>query len=419
MIAMRGDTGYVLSVTQLNEYVNGLLRRDVLLQGLQVRGEVSGFKRHSSGHLYFSIKDAGALVRCVMFRQNAVSLSALPKDGEQVTVSGSVSLYVKDGQYQFYVTRLQREGRGDLYRRFLESKEALEAEGLFAQEHKQKLPLLPRCLGVITSPTGAAIQDILHIARRRFPGMDILLYPVRVQGEGAAEEIAQGIRDMDRLGRADVLIIGRGGGSLEDLWAFNEECVARAIYACKIPTVSAVGHETDFSIADFVADLRAPTPSAAAELCVPEYARLKGEILGAEQSIRASAHNRLLGLKQELDALAASGAFSLPKHRIDLLRGEVERLQTFMQGCAKGELLGAYGSLEGLCARLEEMNPRRVLQRGYAMVKLPQGYAGSARDLHQGAHAQLVLQDGQADILIERVEETGEYGSSKEERTHV
>lgn len=404
---MERDNGYTLSVTQLNEYVSGLLRRDLLLQGLRVRGEISGFKRHSSGHLYFAIKDEGALVRCVMFRQNAVTLSALPKDGEQVTVLGNISLYVKDGQYQLYVTHIERDGRGDLYRRFLELKESLEAEGLFDPAHKKPVPLLPKCLGVVTSPTGAAIQDIVNITRRRFPRMNILLYPVRVQGEGAAAEIARAIAGMDKLALADVLIVGRGGGSLEDLWAFNEEAVARAIYACSIPIVSAVGHEIDFSIADFVADLRAPTPSAAAELCVPEYERLMGEALGAGQALQTLCRARLGGLRQEVELLSGAGAFFLPKHQMEVLRGDVARAEAAMRGSLRAELLGAYGALDEADARLEAMSPKQVLRRGYAMVKLPTGYASGARELRAGMEAQLILRDGQADIKIERVEAKG------------
>lgn len=404
---MERHNGYTLSVTQLNEYVSGLLKRDLLLQGLSVRGEISGFKRHSSGHLYFAIKDEGALLRCVMFRQNAQTLSSLPKDGEQVTVRGNVSLYVKDGQYQFYVTHIERDGRGDLYRRFLALKASLEAEGLFDQARKKPAPLLPKCLGVVTSPTGAAIQDIVTVTRRRFPNMNILLYPVRVQGEGAAAEIAQAIGAMDKLGMADVLIVGRGGGSLEDLWAFNEEAVARAIYACSVPVVSAVGHEIDFSIADFVADLRAPTPSAAAELCVPEYEQLMGEVLGAAQALQALSHARLGSLRQEVELLSGAGAFFLPKHQMELLRGAIGQAEAAMRGSLRAELLGAFGALDEANARLEAMSPAQVLRRGYAMVKLPTGYVSGARELRAGMEAQLILGDGQADIMIERVEAKG------------
>lgn len=402
--------GYILGVSQLNEYVNNLLRRDGLLQGVQVRGEISGFKRHSSGHLYFSLKDEAALIRCVMFRQHAFSLSPLPKDGEMVTVTGSVSLYVKDGQYQLYVTKLQREGQGDLYARFLASKAALEAEGLFDPAHKKPIPILPRCVGVVTSPTGAAIQDIFQITRRRFPGMRLLLYPVKVQGEGAATQIAQAIQWMDANKAADVLIVGRGGGSLEDLWAFNEECVARAIYACSIPTVSAVGHETDFSIADFVADLRAPTPSAAAELCVPEYDRLMGDIEGTEQALSRFCRERVGRLRQELESLEQTAAFTRPGHILDLQEKEIAQQADRMQNSLRRALIGAQGRLDACKARLDELDPRRVLGRGYAMVQVADGYAGSVKDLRPGMQAGLILRDGRADITIEQVEEQKEYG---------
>ena len=270
--------GYVLSVTQLNEYVSTLIRNDMLLGSVSIRGEISGFKRHSSGHIYFSMKDESSVVRCVMFRQNAMSLDRSIGDGMQVTASGYASLYTRDGQFQFYVKSIEREGEGELYRRFAMLKTRLEAQGLFAKEHKKPIPMLPKCLGVVTSATGAAIQDIINITRRRYPAMDILLSPASVQGAGAAKEIADAIRLLDGSGKADVIIVGRGGGSIEELWAFNEEIVAKAIYACKTPIVSAVGHETDFTIADFAADLRAPTPSAAAELCVPEYEALNDEL---------------------------------------------------------------------------------------------------------------------------------------------
>lgn len=407
---MEKNNGYVLGVSQLNEYVNNLLRRDGLLQGLQVRGEISGFKRHSSGHLYFSLKDEGALVRCVMFRQYALFLHPLPKDGEMVTVTGSVSLYVKDGQYQLYVTKLQREGQGDLYARFLASKAALEAEGLFDPAHKKPLPALPRCVGVVTSPTGAAIQDIFQITRRRFPGMGLVLYPVKVQGEGAAEQIAEAIQWMDAHKAADVLIVGRGGGSLEDLWAFNEACVARAIYACGIPTVSAVGHETDFSIADFVADLRAPTPSAAAELCVPEYDRLMEDIEAREQALSRFCRERMGRLRQELEGLEQSAAFTRPGHTLALLGKELAQQEDRMKNTLSHTLEGAKAGLEACKARLEELDPRRVLGRGYAMVQVGKGYAGSIADLRPGMEAGLILRDGRAVITIEQVEGQKEYG---------
>lgn len=327
-----------------------------------------------------------------------------------VTVTGSISLYVKDGQYQLYVTKLQREGQGDLYAQFLASKAALEAEGLFDSAHKKPIPRLPRCVGVVTSPTGAAIQDIFQITRRRFPGMGLLLYPVKVQGEGAAEQIAKAIQWMDAHKAADVLIVGRGGGSLEDLWAFNEECVARAIYACSIPIVSAVGHETDVSIADFVADLRAPTPSAAAELCVPEYDRLMGDIEGTEQALSRFCRERVERLQKELEALGQSAAFTRPSHTLALLEKEIGQQAVTMEHGLRQALLGAQAGVDACKARLDELDPRRVLGRGYAMVQVGDGYAGSIKGLQPGMEARLILRDGRADITIEQVEEHKAYG---------
>ncbi|NLI52737.1 MAG: exodeoxyribonuclease VII large subunit, partial [Clostridiales bacterium] len=260
----------VFRVGELNEYVSTLLSSDPNLAQLRVSGEISGFKRHSSGHLYFSLKDESALVRCVMFRQQAMRLNFQPQDGMQVLLYGRAALYEKDGSFQLYANYLKKSGEGELYLRFLALKQELEERGWFDAARKRPIPFLPRRVGVVTSGTGAAVQDIINIIRRRFPRMPIVLASVRVQGQGAAEEIADAIRKMNEAEAADVLIVGRGGGSMEDLWAFNEPAVAEAIVQSRIPVVSAVGHETDFTIADFAADLRAPTPSAAAELAVPE-----------------------------------------------------------------------------------------------------------------------------------------------------
>ena len=266
------DADWTLSVSQLNEYVRRLLAGDPMLRSLRVQGEISGFKRYTSGHLYFTLKDETASVSCVMFRTAAESLDFRPQDGQRVTISGSASLYPQRGQYQLYVERMQREGVGELYMRFEALKRKLAAEGLFDQAIKKEIPAYPRVIGVATSPTGAVLRDIVRVARRRDPNISILLAPTSVQGAGAAAEIVQAIELLNRQGEADVILCGRGGGSIEDLWPFNEEIVARAIRASKIPVISCVGHETDFTIADFAADLRAPTPSAAAELAVPEAA---------------------------------------------------------------------------------------------------------------------------------------------------
>ena len=398
------DNGYVLTVTQLNEYAKSLLERDPLLRGLSVRGEISGFKRHSSGHLYFSLKDDDALIRCAMFRQSAQSLLFEPRDGVSVLASGSVSLYTKDGQYQFYVRTMEEAGEGVLYRRFMMLKTRLEAQGLFDPSHKKPIPFLPKCIGVVTSPTGAALQDIINIVKRRYPSMHLLLYPVKVQGEGAAEEIARAISEMNRLALADVLIVGRGGGSMEDLWAFNEEVVARAVYESKIPIVSAVGHETDFSIADFAADLRAPTPSAAAELCVPEYGKLINRVEELSFALKAAPRNRAQTLRASLAAAARSSGFAAPKNVSQRLRQDVEARKTALENVSRAAVVGAYGRLEQLNGRMEALSPHLVLKRGYALVKKRDGsFLTSVYALAEVKEAEVVLHDGVAAVAVEQV----------------
>ncbi len=397
------DSGYVLSVTQLNEYARSLLERDPLLHSLTVRGEVSGFKHHSSGHLYFSLKDDGALVRCVMFRQSAQSLRFDLRDGASVLVAGSVSLYPKDGQYQLYARSVEEAGEGVLFQRFLLLKTRLEAQGLFDAAHKKPIPFLPKCVGVVTSPTGAALHDIVHIVRRRYPSMNLLLYPAKVQGEGAAEEIAHAIEEMNRIALADVLIVGRGGGSLEDLWAFNEEIVARAIYGSVLPVVSAVGHETDFSIADFVADLRAPTPSAAAELCVPEREKLQSRIDELSAAIRSAPRKRIESLRAALTAQKQSSGFAVPRNFARMLRQTVEARTTALLNASRAAVVSAYGRLEQLTARMEALSPMEVLNRGYALVKSREGgYLTSADALYKQERARVVLRDGAVDVTVEK-----------------
>ena len=265
----------VLSVSELNEYARRLLAGDPLLRNVEVTGEISGYKHHYSGHRYFSLKDDAARIQCVMFRQNAVALDFLPTDGMRVVIRGAASNFARDGSFQLYVNSMRKAGQGDLFARFEALKKKLLAEGLFDPARKREIPAMPRVIGVATSESGAAVRDIIKVARRRNPNVGILIAPCAVQGEAAAEEIARAIERLNRNGEADVLLVGRGGGSIEDLWAFNEERVARAIAASRIPVISCVGHEIDFTIADFVADMRAPTPSAAAEMAVPVLAELR------------------------------------------------------------------------------------------------------------------------------------------------
>ena len=302
-----------ISVSQLNEYVRRLISGDPMLRSLRVRGEISGFKRHVSGHVYFTLKDSEARVQCVLFRQNALALSFEPQDGMDVTVVASASLYVQSGAYQLYVEGMEREGAGELYLRFEALKQKLGAEGLFDPSLKKPVPLLPKVIGVVTSRTGAVLRDIARVAWRRNPHLTILLAAASVQGPAAAGEIVEALDRLNRDGRADVILCGRGGGSMEDLQPFNEEIVARAIARSNIPVISCVGHETDFTIADFVADLRAPTPSAAAEMAAPVWEELAGQL----ESLKARMLRRLMGrqelMRTRLARLAASPAMTMPQ----------------------------------------------------------------------------------------------------------
>ena len=400
------DADWTLSVSQLNEYVRRLLAGDPMLRSLRVQGEISGFKRYTSGHLYFTLKDETASVSCVMFRTAAESLDFRPQDGQRVTISGSASLYPQRGQYQLYVERMQREGVGELYMRFEALKRRLTAEGLFDQAIKKEIPAYPRVIGVATSPTGAVLRDIVRVARRRDPNISILLAPTSVQGAGAAAEIVQAIELLNRQGEADVILCGRGGGSIEDLWPFNEEIVARAIRASKIPVISCVGHETDFTIADFAADLRAPTPSAAAELAVPEAAALRAEIDGLLEGGAAAIEHRLTLERAHLARLNASAALSMPSRllierretALDTLTGRMTRAVQALPQTKRARL-------DVLMRALGAVNPNAVLERGYAVVRQNGRAVADAAALRAGDLIDVTLKKG---TIGARVTETAE-----------
>lgn len=397
--------GMIFSVSELNAYVGGLLGADPHLRDLTVRGEISGFKRHSSGHLYFSLKDERALVRCVMFKGQAMQLDFRPEDGIQVCISGYAALYARDGSFQVYAQSMEREGAGALYARFLALKEQLEREGYFDASHKKPIPFLPRCVGVVTSGTGAAIQDVLQIIGRRFPKMPICLCPVKVQGEGAAGEIAAGIRAMNRARTADVLIVGRGGGSIEDLWAFNEPEVARAIWESEIPVISAVGHETDFTIADFVADLRAPTPSAAAELAVPSYADCAETLAVLDGRLRRSLDAGLRSRRDRLHLLQNSAGFHMAAQRVSDGRFELDALRERLCRGAERTLLAKRQRLEHLHGALAALNPDAVLQRGYAMICDEAGHVlSSVAGVQLQEQIAVRLSDGRLTATVNNIE---------------
>ena len=395
----------VFRVSELNEYVALLLSADENLSDLRVTGEISGFKRHSSGHLYFSLKDEDALVRCVMFRQQAMRLNFQPQDGMQVTLYGRASLYEKDGSFQLYANYLKKSGEGELYLRFLALKKELEERGWFSEERKRPIPFLPRRVGVVTSETGAAVQDIINIIHRRFERMQIVLAGVRVQGAGAAEEIARAIRRMNEKNAADVLIVGRGGGSMEDLWAFNEPVVAEAIVNSRIPVISAVGHETDFTIADFAADLRAPTPSAAAELCVPEMDACYEGIHLLQERMRRALEARVEKMRSTVRLFASAKAFRLLENRLLSERQTLDRQRERARRGALDQVSAARMQLNQVRAKLLALNPNAVLERGYAIITDEKNTALSGvQEMQTGGRVRICMRDGTAGAIIEQTE---------------
>jgi len=357
-----------LSVSDLNEYVRRSLAADPMLQDMTIRGEVSNFKRHSSGHLYFSLKDESSRVACVMFRQYAQMLRFYPQDGMMVLLSGSVGLYTASGSYQFYGQAMQKDGVGALYERFLQLKDQLQKEGLFDAARKKPLPLLPRAVGVVTSATGAVIQDILTVTRRRFENMPVILRPAQVQGEGAAEDLRAGLLEIAALEEVDVIIIGRGGGSLEDLWAFNNEALVRAIAACQKPVISAVGHETDVTLADFAADMRAPTPSAAAELAVPLKKDLQERADGMLTALLISLERQLNQKSVLMNAQITRLQQSNPTQKIALALLSQGALQGRLHAAAALSLERLSTAAQAALARLKYAGPDLNLERGYAIA---------------------------------------------------
>ena len=391
----------ILSPSQVSQYIKGFMDQDRLLSGLLVRGELSNYKMYPSGHHYFSLKDREGSLRCVMFRGDAASLRFRPENGMQVIAAGRVTVFPRDGQYQLYCSRLTPEGVGDLYLAFEQLKEKLSREGLFDPGHKKPIPNFPGTIALITSPAGAAVRDMVRILRARWPMSRVKILPVRVQGAGAAEEIAAAITWANAYAVADLIITGRGGGSMEDLWAFNEEIVARAIYASDIPVISAVGHEPDVTISDFVADLRASTPSNAAELAVPDRVELAGTLQSLGERLEGSMTQRLANSRRALNRLAASRAMTEPtayfKDKRLLLDYQSRRLVHGLERSVSGqrERLGR------LSAALDAMSPLKVLGRGYSIaLKEGGGVISSVKDAVPGENFTLKVSDGQLDCTV-------------------
>ncbi len=358
-----------LTVTQLTKYIKQIFSFDNLLSNVCVTGEISNYKLHSSGHMYFTLKDDKSVIKCVMFKTQNRRLHFKPEDGLKVIIRGYVSVYEAGGSYQLYPEFMEPDGIGDLYLAFEQLKQRLENEGIFAPEHKKKLPYTPKSIGVVTSPTGAVIQDIMNVLFRRYPNVVLKIFPVMVQGDGAGKQISKALDTLNKTRAVDVIILARGGGSLEELWPFNEEIVARSIFKSDIPVISAVGHETDFSISDFVADLRAPTPSAAAELVVPEKEALQKYIMDIRLRLKRALAGRIQKERQLLGQLAKSPSLRHPLDRLNQLHIELEQLNKHMGNSMKRVFESAKNKLSVVCGKMDALSPLMVLSRGYSITR--------------------------------------------------
>lgn len=390
------DGSNILTVYQLTRHIKSRLESDAALRQVWVRGEISNFTHHTSGHMYFTLKDPRAQIRCVMFRSDNRFLRFRPESGMQVIAAGEIGVYEPAGTYQLYVKSLQPDGIGALHLGFEQLKQKLAAEGLFAEERKRPLPLLPTRIGIVTSLSGAAIRDIIRISRRRFPNLTLVIAPVLVQGDEAPPQIARAISLLNAVGNVEVIIVGRGGGSMEDLWAFNDERVARAIFASRIPVVSAVGHETDFTISDFVADLRAPTPSAAAEIVVPNRIELATNIDTAKVRLMRGLYNRLRFHREYLDRLRNSPAFKRPFDHVRRERQRLDEHSRRLQLEVVRVLQLRRQRLQELAGKLNSLSPMSVLQRGYSLAFAHPGQRllRSVQEIAAGDRVDIRLWDG-------------------------
>ena len=396
----------VLTVSQINEYIRSLMDSDGLLAGVAVNGEISNYKVYPSGHHYFTLKDESAALKCVMFRGNATRLRFRPDNGMKIIAMGKISVYPRDGAYQLYCTALALDGVGDLYAAFEQLKAKLSAQGLFDVQHKKPLPKYPGKVGIVTSAAGAAIHDILRILRKRYPLTKVVLLPVRVQGAEAPGEIAAAIRYANHHRLADLLIVGRGGGSIEDLWAFNDELVAHAIYDSAIPVISAVGHEPDVTISDYVADLRAATPSNAAELAVPDQSALTQTLDSMSSSMATSILRQVKGARQHLNALSASPTLQSPEQYLRQRRNTLELIGRRLQSAHQQSINIKRQRFVSLTAKLDAMSHLKVLSRGYAMVKSDAGRViRSVKQVSKGDAVSVALSDGSLTAIIDEAKE--------------
>ena len=367
MLRERADT--VMTVSELNNFIKSMFDNSRLLNSVHVKGEISNFVNHRSGHFYFSLKDGDGQIKAVMFRSSAIKLKFMPENGMKVTVYGSVNVYPRDGVYQMYVTSMQPDGVGALYLAYEQLKAKLELEGLFSSEYKKPIPQFPKAIGVITSPTGAAIRDIINVLGRRYPLATVYIYPALVQGEGAARTLIEGIDYFDKSKLVDTVIIGRGGGSIEDLWEFNSEALARRIFECSVPVISAVGHETDFTICDFVSDMRAPTPSAAAELAVPDIRELSIAVMNLEDRSDRALSRTAERARDRLNAVASSEVIRNFGAVLDAKREEISELLNSATNYYKSALSDKKIAFVANVGKLDGLNPLSVISRGYSVAQ--------------------------------------------------
>lgn len=394
-----------ISVSQLNEYIKMKIDSDAFLSRVTVKGEISNFVNHyKTGHFYMSLKDEGGVIRAIMFNSSTRNLKFVPENGMKVICVGRVSSYVKDGQYQLYISDMLPDGIGALSVAFEQLKKKLEAEGIFDAAHKKPLPKYPLRVGIITSPTGAAVRDMINVSKRRFSLAELILFPCLVQGDGAPAQLCRGVRFFNESCKVDVIIIGRGGGSLEELWAFNDEALAREIYRSEVPIISAVGHETDFSISDFAADLRAPTPSAAAELALPETGDIKRKLMNVAERITSSELNKIGILSEKLKSLASSRALTNLNAQIDDRRGEVLNLSDALEMKLKAVINDKKAIFMRESARLDALSPIAVMTRGYSAVFSESGKTlNSKKDVKIGQNINIRLVDGSINAEVKEV----------------
>ena len=394
----------VYSVSQVNAYIKNMFAQDFALSRISIKGEVSNCKYHTSGHIYFTLKDGLAAIQAVMFASRRGGLDFELRDGQQVVVKGSVEVYERDGRYQLYASQIALDGAGDLFRRFEKLRNELEEMGMFAPEYKRPIPKFARTVGVVTASTGAAIRDIINISSRRNPYVQLVLYPARVQGEGAAESIARGIEVLDRMG-LDVIIAGRGGGSIEDLWAFNEEIVARAIFRCSTPVISAVGHETDVTIADYVADLRAPTPSAAAELAVFDFGQFEAQLRGAKELLARGLKRKIDGVRYQTEQYRLKLRLHDPQRQINEKRQRLVSAEDELKRLMERRLSDCRHRLALMSGRLHGQSPLEKLSRGFGFITGEEGRrVDHAASVRPGDRLSIRLADGQIEARAEQTE---------------